>query len=178
MFCRAFTRKPETCQNTFWRKAYISSGKKIIWPGLEINPFLFLEGYYCCVSTLDFLRHFRTFLCWIIRLCLIYRVMLHPTVVTISSPHLINFFLLRVEDVTLRRPAVRPCGCREGMEGVAFGGMFLVRRRGVSRQLCDPGSTFQRPLKHKQAPKPAGVARLLLQVIKQIKRGQRWRRTT
>lgn len=77
------------------------------------------------------------------------------------------------EDVTLRRPAVRPCVCREGTEGVAFGGMFLVRGRGVSRQLRDPESTFQRPLKHKQAPKPAGIARLLLQIIKQIKRGQR-----
>lgn len=35
MFCRAFTRKPETCQNTFWRKAYISSGKKnnLTWFG-------------------------------------------------------------------------------------------------------------------------------------------------
>ena len=77
------------------------------------------------------------------------------------------------EDVTLQRLAVRLSVYREGMEGVALGGMFLVCKRGDSRQLCDPESTFERQLKHKQAPKPAGIARLLFQIIKQIKRGQR-----
>lgn len=58
------------------------------------------------------------------------------------------------------------------------GGMFLVCNWGDSWQLCDPESTFERQLKHKQAPKPAGIAHLLLQTIKQTKRGQRWCKTT
>lgn len=82
------------------------------------------------------------------------------------------------EVATLQSPAVRLSAYREGMEGVAVGGMFLVCKRGDSRQLCDPESTFKRQLKHKQAPKPAGIARLLLQIIKQIKRGQRRCKTT
>lgn len=77
------------------------------------------------------------------------------------------------EDVTLKRRAARPSVYREGMERVVLGGMFLVCKRGGSRQLCDPQSTFERQLKHKQAPKPTGIARLLLQIIKQIKRGRR-----
>lgn len=82
------------------------------------------------------------------------------------------------EVATLQSPAVRLSAYREGMEGVAVGGMLLVCKRGDSRQLCDPESTFKRQLKHKQAPKPAGIARLLLQIIKQIKRGQRRCKTT
>lgn len=78
------------------------------------------------------------------------------------------------EDVTHQRPAVRFPVCREGTEGVALGGMFLVCNWGDSWQLCDPESAFKRQLKYKQAPKPVGIARLLLQIIKQIKRGQRW----
>lgn len=82
------------------------------------------------------------------------------------------------EDATIQRLAVRPSAYREGMEGVALGRMFLVCNQGDSRQLCDPESTFKRQLKHKQAPKPTGIAHLLLQIIKQIKRGQRRCKTT
>lgn len=82
------------------------------------------------------------------------------------------------ECVTHQRPAVRFPICREGTEEVVLGGMFLVWNWGGSWQLCDPESTFERQLKHKQAPKPAGIAHLLLQIIKQIKRGQSWCKTT
>lgn len=112
MFCTALTRKPETCQNTFWRKAYISSGKKkrIIWPRSEINPFFFLEGGYWYMAMLDFLWHLRTFLGLITRLCVIYCVVLHPTVVTSSRPHPINFSLLRMKALPFRDLLpVSPC---------------------------------------------------------------------
>lgn len=81
-------------------------------------------------------------------------------------------------NVTHQRPAVRFPMCREGTEGVVLGGMFLVCNWGDSWQLWDPESTFERQLKHKQAPKPEDIAHLLLQIIKQIKRGQRWCKMT
>lgn len=82
------------------------------------------------------------------------------------------------EYVTHQRPPVRFTICREGMEGVALGGMFLMWNWGDSWQLCDPESTFERLLKYKQAPRPAGIAHLLLQIIKQINRGQKWCKMT
>lgn len=130
------------------------------------------------MSMLDFLWHLCPFLCLITWPCLMYCVnapshchykLESPSDKPFPSSH---------EDVTPCRPAARLWVHRKGLEGAALGGTFLVCERGDSRQLCDPESTFHRQLKHKQAPELAGVARLLLQIIKQIKRGQRRRKTT
>lgn len=126
--------------------------KMIIWPRPERNPLFFLEGGYWCMAMLDFLWHLRTFLGLITWLSVIYCIVLHPTVVTSSRPPSDKLFPSTHEGVTLQRPAARLSVYREGTEGVALGGMLLLCQRGDSRQLCDPESTFERQLKHKQTP--------------------------
>lgn len=149
-----------------------------IWPVFEVNPFFFLEGYNGCMSmpgffvvllyifVFDYMAMFDL-LCCVPSHC-------HYKLKSPSD----KLFPFTHEDVTHQSPAVRFPICWEGMEGVAWREMFLVCSWGGSRQLCDPESTFERQLKHKQAPKPAGIAHLLLQIIKQIKRGQRWCKMT
>lgn len=148
--------------------------KKNIWPGSEVNPSFFLEDYNCCMSMLGFLWHLCTFLCLITWLCSIYCIVVHPTAITSSSPLLLNFFLSHMN----------VSHTRDLLGGSPYAGMARRELPWEGYFWCatevtpDSSVTFERQLKHKQAPRPAGIAHLLLQIIQQTKRGQRWRKAT
>lgn len=144
MFCRVRSRgNLKLARTPFGGKLIFPQEKIIIWLCSEINPFFFQEGYYYCMSMLDFSWHLCPFLRWIPWPCLMYCVTLHPAVVTSLNPHLINFVLLCMKVLHLV-DLLWGSGCTGRAWRV--GGTFLVCNRWLPTALW-PGKRLPEAVK-------------------------------